>query len=509
MTGSIDFSGNSGSLEPLITQMRGVLDPALDIWLVGGVVRDQLAGRPCHDVDIILPEDAKKAARLTADALHGDFFALDETRGMYRVLFTDNGQLDMIDFSRYQAESLESDLAMRDFSVNAIAMRLHDPVECVDPMNGRQDLKDKVLRPCRADSIRNDPVRAIRAVRLSLALGLRMVPGLAGQIRETAPLLQSVSDERKRDEIFKILEEPQPASAIRLLDHVGLLARLFPDLMELKGVTQSPPHELDVWEHTLAVIAQMTSLLDLFLNPDTVLEDGGNLMLGLAAGKLGRFRDPIRRHFSGRLNPFRSRRGLCLLAALLHDIAKPACRSIGSDDRVHFYKHEIVGAREVQEIARRMAFSEVEVKALESMVSNHIRPRYLSADTLLPSRRNVFRYFRVTGETGVETCLLALADFLALTNLPPDQDDWIRELERTEVYLEGWFEKREIWVEPIRLLDGTEIMKEFDLPPGRMIGKILNRIHEAQACGEISSRVEAIELAKGIIHNPEREDENA
>ncbi len=116
-----------------------------------------------------------------------------------------------------------------------------------------------------------------------------MQVGLAEQIRETGPLLAHVSAERKRDEIFKILEGFHPASAIRLLDHTGLLGQLFPDLSKQKGITQSPPHDLDVWEHTLATVAQMSNLLDLFLDPEDILADGGNLMLGLAAGKLGRF----------------------------------------------------------------------------------------------------------------------------------------------------------------------------------------------------------------------------
>ncbi|NLF51289.1 MAG: HD domain-containing protein [Leptolinea sp.] len=508
MTGYSKHEEKSGSSLPLISTLREVLDPALNPWLVGGAVRDQLAVKVCHDLDIILPDNAKKAARQIADALNGDFYALDDERGMYRILIPGSDQADMIDISRFQAESLEADLAMRDFTINAIAVRLHNPTECIDPLNGRQDLKDKILRPCRSDSLRMDPVRAIRAARLSLGFNLKMVEGLPSRIRETAPFLSDVSAERKRDEIFKLLEEPRPATAIRLLDKVGILCELLPDVPRLKGVTQSSPHTLDVWEHTLAVVSRLSDLLDLFLNPDMVLGDGGNLTLGLAAGKLGRFRPGLQNHFVERYNPFRSRRGLCLLGALLHDIAKPMTRAVGSDERVHFYNHEVKGAKRAMEIARQMALSESEAAALSSMVTNHLRPRYLSAEHPLPTRRNVYRYFRSAGLSGVETCLLALADFLALTNLPPDQEEWTRELERASVYLEGWFEKHDAWVKPVRLLSGADIMRIFKLPPSRMIGKILSRLQEAQASGEVNSREEALELAKVVIADQRCEDKN-
>src|SRR5512133_2248004 len=184
----------------LISRLRDVIDPSANAWLVGGVVRDQLAGKPCHDIDIILPGESRQIACRAADALGGNFFALDDTRGMYRILLTEDGQTDMVDFARFQAESMEEDLKLRDFTVNAMAMRLHDPADWSDPLHGRQDLKDKILRPCRDQSFENDPVRTIRAARMSLAFNLRMAPGVINLIRTASPKLERISAERKRDE---------------------------------------------------------------------------------------------------------------------------------------------------------------------------------------------------------------------------------------------------------------------------------------------------------------------
>ena len=332
-----------------------------------------------------------------------------------------------------------------------------------------------------------------------------MAPRGIDLISEAVPRLALVSAERKRDEFLKLLDGKHPASAIRLLDSFGVMQKIIPELAALKGVSQSPPHSMDVWEHTLAVVSHLDQLLDLFFAPENLLKDGGNLTLGLAAGKLGEFRPAIRTHYRNLFNPFRSRRSLNLLSALLHDIGKPAARSTGADERVHFYRHESLGAEMAAGIAKSLALSEAESQALVTIISHHMQPRLLSAENPLPTRRNVFRFFRSTHGLGVDTCFLSLADFLAQTGHVPDQDAWTAELDRVTVYLEGWFKQREAWVEPTRLLTGDEIMTIFHLPPGRLIGEILDQIQESAAAGEITSRDEALELAKVIIFNPARE----
>lgn len=491
----------------LLSRLRAVIDPSADAWLVGGAVRDQLAGRLSHDLDFIVPQESGQIARLTADALNGNFYPLDAERGMYRVLVSGENQTEVIDFSRLQAETLEADLAMRDFTINAMAVKLHDPAIWMDPLNGRQDIKDKILRPCSDLAYQNDPVRTIRAARMSLEFDLRMFPGGLSLIQDAAQRLDSVSAERKRDEFLKLLDGKHPASAIRLLDSFGVLHRIIPELDALKGVSQSTPHSMDVWEHTLATVAQLDQLLDLFLSPVELLKDGGNLTLGLAAGKLGEFRPAVRAHYQNVLNPFRSRRSLNLFSALLHDIGKPAARSCGVDGRVHFYRHELFGAEMAAGVGQRLALSDVEIRALTTQISHHMQPRLISAENPLPTRRSIFHFYRSTGDPGVDTCFLSLADFLALSEHVPDQDAWTAELERVAVYLEGWFKQRDVWIEPARLLTGDEIMDIFHLPPGRMIGEVLDQIQESLAAGEISSRDEALELAKVIIFNPSREAE--
>jgi putative nucleotidyltransferase with HDIG domain len=490
----------------IITKLREVIDPAAGALLVGGVVRDQLTNTTCHDIDIVMPGESRQVSRRAADLLGGKFFPLDETRGMYRILLTgSDGQIDMVDISRLQAGTLEEDLRLRDFTINAMAVRLHEPDKYIDPLNGRDDLKNRILRPCSEFSFENDPVRVIRAARMSLDYNLRLAPGLLSIIRAAGPMLTKTSAERMRDEVFKIMDGDHPVSAIRLLDSFGVLSKIFPGLIELKGLYQSPPHTMDAFDHTLATLDQLKRLLDLFLYPKRVLEDGGNLTLGLAAGKLGIFKHQLVSHYQVSLNPFRTRKSLDLFGALYHDIGKSRTSSVGTDGRNHFYKHESLGAEIIHQTARSMALSEAEVDALTRMVGLHMRPRIFSQENRLPSRRTVYRFYQQAKDYGVDTCLLSLADFLAKTIFPPQQDEWIIELDRIAYFLEGWFNQKKNWVEPIRLVRGEEIMAAFNLPPGRMIGDVLASIQEAQAAGEIGSREEALEFAKVIIFNPARE----
>lgn len=495
---------NTSSLD-IIFRLRDVIEPSADAWLVGGSVRDQLAGKLSHDIDLIFPFDPRQIARQAADRLGGNFFTLDDSRGMYRILITENGQTDVVDFGRFQAETLEEDLKNRDFTINAVAYRLHNPTDWKDPLGGRQDLKDRLLRPCSEHAFINDPVRTIRAARMALGFNLHMVPGVIQMIREASLGLKHVSAERKRDEFFKLLDSPHPASAIRLLDSFNVLPQLIPELIELKGVQQSLPHTMNVWEHTLSAVKHLDQLLDLFIAPEGMLEDGGNLMLGLTAGKLGKFRQDIQKHYNHSLNPFRTRKSLGLLGALLHDIGKPVTAKTGEDGRIHFYGHQTVGAEITRRIGQSLALSEVEVDGLSVMTESHMKPHFPIMKDTLPSRRNVYRYYRSAKDFGVDTCFLSLADSLSRTDTLPEQEAWTAVLDKISVYLEGWFDKRETWVQPPRLISGDDIMRHFSLEPGKIIGDVLDKLQEAQASGEISTREEALELAKITIHNHKKE----
>lgn len=487
------------SLKRLPGAFQLVLEQAHDhpqAYLVGGAIRDLLVDRPAYDLDFVLGGDVRPLARRVANALHGAFYMLDEERNIARVIYqNENEQRRRIDFASLQNHDLAYDLAKRDFTINAMALDLNDPTRLIDPLGGAQDLKDKVLRLCSPLAIDEDPVRILRAARLSLSFNLHIHPDTLAAIRRGIPLMHFVSTERQRDELFRMLDSPRLASAIRLLDAFGLLSSLLPELLTLKGVDQPPPHTHDAWDHSLATVTQLERLFSALVG-EYHEEDAGNLPIARAVLRLGRFRQQFADHYANRINPERSLRALLFLAALYHDIAKPGTQSIGRDGRIHFYEHEPFGADAIAGRGRELVLSQAEIERLVQIVEGHMRIHSLQQTGSLPSRRAIYRYFRDLDAAGVDICLLTLADTLALAPYNEIEAIYEAELEICQALLETWWEKPASPVNPPRLLTGQELLDTFHLQPGPIIGQALEAVREAQACGEVHSHAEALAFAR-------------
>ncbi len=497
-----------GTPDPVTSQLFEIVRQAagsLGVYLVGGVVRDLLMQRPCHDMDFAIAGDPRRLARWVADEIRGDYFVLDDERNTVRAIHhTSSGSRVFLDFSSLRGTNIEDDLRARDFTINAMALDVQQPAELIDPLNGLKDLRAKTLRACTMNAFQDDPVRVLRGIRQALAFQFHFDPDTLAAIKAAAPLLNRTSPERQRDELFNILDGCQVGSAVRLLDQVGALKQVLPEIPLLKGEIQPPPHVYDVWEHTLAL------LQDLEIVYSTLVEDyneeyTSNLMMGLATLHLGRFRHLLAQHFNNLLNPGRSLRSLLFLAALYHDVAKPAVRQAAPNGHIHYIGHEDAGAEIAVQRAQALALSQVEVRRIETIVHEHMRIHHLAKSGLAPSRRTIFRYFRSTGPAGVELCLFSLADTLATHGPNITQETWLAELTVCRTLLEGWWERRDEVIAPVRLLTGDEVMKELNLPPGPQVGKLLAAIQEGQASGEIHDRKQAIDFARKLLEG-ERND---
>lgn len=465
------------------------------IFLIGGVLRDALLGRSLHDWDFAVCGSASALARRVADDLGGKFYVLDEATDTARVLGQRADGLDyVLDFTRLRAETVAADQALRDFTINALAVDVCEPQAILDPLGGAQDLKDGVLRACSSHSLEDDPLRVVRGVRLAIALGLRIEPQTWAWMKAAAPKLGRVSNERQRDELFRILDGAQVASSVRLLERAGVLPVLLPELCQIQGVQQRPPHVWDVWEHTLQLVERLEALLAVM--PGT--QEANDLMLGLAVLKLGRFRAQLSAHFAQSPHPARSLRSLLMLAGLYHDVAKPESLSVDAQGVRHFYDHDRLGQPLIEMRARTLALSNDEIQRLATLVGGHMRPHFLARDVASINRRSIYRYFRVMGAAGVELCLLALADVLAVWGPTLPQERWLAELEVCHKLLEAWWEQPEEVVRPPRLINGQDLMRELNLAPGPQVGYLLEAVQEAQAMGEVHDRQAALQLARRL-----------
>jgi putative nucleotidyltransferase with HDIG domain len=486
------------TFSPLLERIRAVIPVDLTIHLVGGAVRDALLGKPVHDMDFVLSASALNAARSVANDLGSDFFVLDEDRETGRVIISEPGQPRLhLDFSLQRGNDLTSDLQARDFTINAIAISLDQPGSLIDPMKGAADLLNKQLRACLPTSFTDDPVRILRGIRFSTALRLKITPDTVASMKQSSAALVQVSVERIRDELFRILEGPQVAVSLRLMDMLGVLEYTLPELIHLRGLNQSPPHTLDVWEHTLDALNRLAAVLDALsveYNPDTA----SSLAAGLIALRLGRYRQMVSQQMAAELSVGRSMRGLLFLSALYHDVAKPQTQQIDEQQRLRFFEHDRVGAEIVAQRGSQLRLSNTEIEYIRLIVRHHMRPVLLANATGEISPRAIYRFFRDTDAAGVSVCVLSLADVWATYGAALNQQVWIRQIAVVRKLLEAWWESPKEIVHPPALVNGNDIMAELGLSPGPQVGWILESIREAQSDGQVKDRAQALEYAREL-----------
>lgn len=488
------------NMPPTLEKVLTVLPPNAEVYLVGGAVRDLLTNRLSPDFDFAVPSNGISLARTVANALHADFMALDEERDTGRVILTEaNGSFVYLDFAAFRGVTLEDDLRDRDFTINAIALNLKD-FTILDPLNGGADIRAKLIRACSPTALMHDPVRILRAVRQAAAFGYSIEKPTRELMKQAAEQISNTSVERLRDEIFKMLAGPKAAASIRALEMLEVLKYLMPELLNMKGVMQSPPHIHDVWTHTLAVVDQLDDLLTSSLRIDFDPETTSDLFMGLVSMKIGRYREQIAKHFAHALNPNRSHRSLLMLAALYHDVCKPETRFVDESGRVRFFDHDLKGAEVVAERARNFNLSNDEVERLHVIVKNHMRFHFFAdrfeKENQPPSRKAIYRFFRDSGVAGVDLILLALADLRGTQGNDLSQSTWTAYLDIARILLENYWEHPEEVINPPRLIDGNDLMHELHLKPGKIIGQLLEAIREHQAAGKIIDKEQALRFAR-------------
>ncbi len=490
------------SLPPLADKVRTAL-PDVEIYLVGGAVRDLLLGRFSRDLDFVLPANGISHARQAARALHADFVILDDERDTARVIVTneDNSRT-FLDFASYRAGAdLESDLRARDFTINALAYDLRADT-ILDPLEGAADIRAKHIRAASQTSLIDDPVRVLRAVRMAAELGFHIEKETLGLMKQAAGQIERVSPERQRDELFKMLEGPKPDASVRALEILGVLPYLLPELTALKGVEQSAPHVHEVWAHTLAALVYLESILSA-LASDFDADAKGDLMTGLLTAYIGRYRRQFAGHFAESLNVDRSTRSLLFFAALYHDVAKPQTRTVEAGGRVRFFDHDQWGAQVAARRADEFHLSLNEIRRVKTIVANHMRfhsfTSRLEGEKRAPSRKAIYRFFRDSGEAGVDLVLLGLADLRATREQNLTQETWNAALEVARALLENYWEKPEEAIAPPRLLDGRDLMTELHLASGPVLGRLLEAIRESQAMGQVETREQALDFARGWL----------
>ena len=427
----------------------------INAFLVGGCVRDLMLNPLAEsiDVDIMVEGDGIDFAEKLAKKINVPKIVPFKKFATAKIPYNEyeievaSARLEKYDeSSRSPSEvvmsNIEDDLLRRDFTINAMAVSLNKENfgEFFDPFNGMEDLSKNILRtPLDSDTtFSDDPLRMMRAAYFASKLSLDIDPSCLESIKNNAERITIVSQERKTNELLKILGTKKPSIGLNILQEAGLMEFVFPEIAVMYGLDQSNEyHHKDIFYHTLEVVdnvAQLSNKLDL------------------------------------------------RLAALVHDIAKPKTRRLSKSKGYTFYGHDDVGARMLKGISSNMKFSNSTRDYIAKLTALHLRPISLAKKDVTDSA--IRRLIVDAGEEIDDLMKLCRADIT--TKNPKNITKYLGNFDRVEKRMNEVIEidKLKAFQSPVR---GDEIMKMFDLDPGKEVGKIKTMVEDAIINGEINN----------------------
>ena len=428
------------SQEPIKGLAEAFAAGGFELALVGGPVRDAFLGRKVHDLDFTTsatPDQVEKLVKPLADAIWDvgrAFGTIAAQLGEHTVEIT-TYRADSYDGSSRKPDvvfgsSLQDDLFRRDFTMNAMALTLPE-VTLVDPCNGLEDLLAGVLRtPIEPEvSFQDDPLRMMRGARFTSQLGAVIHPDTMAAMTTLAPRIADISAERVREELTRLLATESPRQGLEVLVETGIADIVLPELPALRLESDEHAHHKDVYQHTLTVVEQAI--------------------------------EEEKRRFPGQAPDVVLR-----VAALLHDIGKPATRKFEGGGVVTFYHHDVVGAKLAEKRLKALRFDNNTIDSVARLIELHLRFFGYSEQAWTDSA--VRRYVRDAGEELQRLHILVRADVTTRNKRKADRLSFA--YDDLEARIAVLAEQEEI--QAIRPeLDGEAIMAILGLPPGREVGE--------------------------------------
>ncbi len=456
-------------IAPVIDDLGRLFEAAgHELALVGGPVRDAMLGRRSNDLDFATsarPEQTEKLLKAWGDAwwdMGRDFGTIGCRKGDWVVEVTTYRSEEYDADSRkpevQYGDTLAGDLGRRDFSVNAMAVRVPGRV-IEDPFGGVMDLAHQVLRTpgTPEQSFSDDPLRMMRAARFASQLGFTVDPDVVRAMTEMADRIEIVSAERVRDELVKLICADHPRQGLSLLVETGLAEHVLPELPALKLERDEHHSHKDVYDHTLTVLEQAIDL------------------------------EPRLTERSGIASPdFVSR-----FAALMHDVGKPKTRRFQDDGIVTFHHHDVVGAKLTRKRMKALRFSNDQIDAVGDLVELHLRFHGYGSGEWTDSA--VRRYVRDAGDQLERLHVLTRADCTTRNKRKADR------LSRTYDDLEARIDRLNEQEELASLrpdLDGNQIMEILGIGPGRDVGDAYKFLMEHRLDNGPMAEADAIAVLK-------------
>lgn len=479
---------------------------------VGGIVRSSLLKRESGDIDLALPPaEVRSAAMLLAKKLKAAVFEMDAEFGVWRLV-THKEKI-QIDLTAYQGKDLKADLLRRDFSFNALAYPVSACPEIVinkqkdgharillkklkknlivDYSGGLKAVSAKVIDRNNPRVFTEDPLRMLRAFRSAAELKFTISPRTLKQIKKDAALITQSAGERVREELERLFATSKAYENICLMDDYGLLTALFAELEPQRTCAEVYYGKGGVLKHTLEVFKRIEFLLD-------------NLPKAFPK-------------YAKKLAPFAQNKALYKMAALLHDVAKPATAKV-KGDRLRFFYHEEKGAKMAKTILERLHYSRAEIRLICAMIGEHLRPSNLASNDVITDR-GAYHFFRDLGEAAIPMLLLCWSDYASyvsdyqLKRIMPKSGEkmmtlaqaqrtanigkTLRHMQVLSLLFKKYFDQPKK-VTPSRLITGRDVMDALSLPPSPKIGEILEAVAVAQVEGLVVDRESALAFIRTL-----------
>ena len=461
-------------MQNLIILIQNIaLEMDVDLYVVGGAVRDRGLGLKSPDIDLATPVNGMVLCRHIAVEIRATFVPLDEKEQIARLVYHDL----IVDFARFKGRvaTIEEDLGKRDFTINSIAVPLDiwlvtdDLAQAIDPFSGRADLQQRCIRLTYDKALADDPLRMIRGFRLLSLPDFYLDPSFVALVNSNKSKISAVSVERILAELHSIMASARAGAIVLQMVDCGLFAEILPELTDGRGVAQPSSHHLDVFDHNVEALRWM----------DQIVQDPARFFPDLKDIFIEYVKVP------GRILRLK-------WAALCHDIGKT--QTFKEDNgRITFYNHDHKGARVFRDMARRLTFSNRDLDQISLFISQHMRPFFLCNNLREGgvSTKACLRLARVIGDDLPGLFMVAMADSLAGKgkNKPEKMEEELGDLFQL---LHTTIEEK---IRPV--LNGPPLLTGKDLiqagfKPGPLFKIILEEVEQLYVDGKVQDRAEAL-----------------
>jgi len=486
MRSKVEFARGCHPLEnPLVEQvLNHARECSVSTYIVGGYVRDSISSHDNRafrrseqsdsprkrDLDFaVAGGTAFDFARLIALEMDGHFVPLDEGNDTARVVFEDGS---ILDFAGCVGGSIETDLARRDFTVNALAWDSAYPDHVLDLADGLKDLEGKTIRAVSRQTFVDDPLRILRTFRFANQLQAEIEPVTLNWVKELVEGLNTVAPERINFELFESLSGRTAGHLTNQLAECGVLEVIFPELIDCRRVTPNSYHHLGLFEHSIITVSELD-------------------------GRLPLLPEWMHKSASRELSSGVSRLSATRLACILHDIGKPGTWEVTPEGKHTFVAHDKLGAEMTALIAARMRWSRPIERLITRLVELHLRPGQLYHQGP-PTAKAINRFYRNVAEDVPELMMVAFADLGATRGAGLCGDN----REALEKGLESLMNGYQVFLEEVVLLKplmgGHDIMRLLNLNSGPIVGELLKALEEARDLKEVVDRAQAETFVKEL-----------